>query len=290
MIRFLDKLFGTSESAEQSHDDGLLKLEDAYGIIMRHVTAPPLKIDTDVDPDTFQRLLKRVETTWARLGQEDAHWSVITDDRFRKHSITGHLDDFFAMGEADIARVEASLARVGLALSDIETAMDFGCGVGRLSIPLARRTSHVLGVDISAAHLQEAKANVENIGCRNIEFFKASSVADIRELQEFDLIISLIVLQHNPPPVMLEILNALCERVKPGGYLYIQAQTYRSGYHYSVEEDLSDLSDKMEMHVLPQHLFLQTIQDRGLTILEVMEDGAAGSLDYRSQVVVARKR
>ena len=89
---------------------------------------------------------------------------------------------------------------------------------------------------------------------------------------------------------MLEILNALCARVKLGGYLYIQAQTYRSGYHYSVQEDMSDSSDKMEMHVLPQHLFLQAIQDNGLTILEVMEDGAAWSLDYRSQVVVAHKR
>jgi len=234
--------------------------------------------------------VKRVEATWTRLGQEDAHWSVITDEKFRKTSIDSHIDDFFVMGEGDIARVEAALARVGASLCEIESAMDFGCGVGRLSIPLAQKAKHVLGVDISAAHLREAKVNIETRGLRNIDLLRLKSLEDIRNLQKFDLVISLIVLQHNPPPVMLEILDTLCSHVRPSGYLCIQAQTYQPGYRYSVEEDLAGTSDKMEMHVLPQHLFLGTIQDRGLTVLEVTEDGAAWDLDYKSQVVLAHRR
>ena len=76
MIKIFDRFFVKSASPKGPRDSGPQNLEDAYAIIMRHVTAPPLRIDTHVDPDTFQRLLKRVETTWARLGQEDAHWSV----------------------------------------------------------------------------------------------------------------------------------------------------------------------------------------------------------------------
>lgn len=293
MTGFFDRFFGKSPEPGEppdTPDSDRRDLEAAYAIIMRHVVAPPMTIDTHVDPDVFGRLLKRVETTWARLGQEDPHWSVITDEKFRKDSIASHLDDFFAMGEGDIARLEAALARVGGALPEIGSAMDFGCGVGRLSIPLARKAGRVLGVDISAAHLREARANTDRCGCRNVDFFKAESVADIRGLETFDLVVSIIVLQHNPPPVMLEILDALCARVKPGGYLYVQAQTYRSGYRYCAQEDLADTSDRMEMHVLPQHLLLETIQGNGLTVLEVMEDGAAGDLAYRSQVVLARRR
>lgn len=282
MVKFFDKL--SAKRAKSNND------LNAYGIIMRHMNAPPMTIDMHVDSETFEHLQKLVEETWSRLGQEDAHWSVITDEKFRKDRLKSHKDEFFKMGEGDIARVDAAFSRVGASLSNVESVMDFGCGVGRLSIPLARKTKYVLGVDISAAHLHEAKANIDQQGCGNIELFRAECIDDIRKLPEFELVYSIIVLQHNPPPVMLKILDALCSRVKPDGYLYVQAQTYRSGYSYSAKDHLENPSEEMEMHILPQHVFLGTIQDAGLTILEIMEDGAAGDLQYTSQTVLARKR
>lgn len=277
----------------EGQDKGLLDkfdLAQAYALIMRHANAPRLNVETEVSPEIFEQLVKKVEKTWSRLGQEDAHWSVITDEKFRKETLDNHRDDFFAMGEGDIARVEAALNRVGTSLSRIRSALDFGCGVGRLSIPLAKRCQQVLGVDISSAHLREAKANTEHETLGNIDWSLIESVGDIRELPEFDLVLSLIVLQHNSPPVMLEILKALCSRVSAKGYIYIQIQTYRHNYSYSAEADLSDVSKDMAMHVLPQDVFLQTIQDSGLTILEVAEDGAAWNLEFRSQVVLAKRR
>jgi 2-polyprenyl-3-methyl-5-hydroxy-6-metoxy-1,4-benzoquinol methylase len=257
---------------------------------MRHINAPPLDVETSVDGETFKRLQSRVEDTWSALGQQNAHWSVITDDRFRKEFLEDNLDMFFQMGISDIDRVEVALNRIGTSMSDISSALDFGCGVGRLSIPLSQRVKRVLGVDISPAHLSEARARIEKLGYSNIDLKKISYMNEIRGLECHDLVMSIIVLQHNPPPVMREILDALCSRVNPGGFLYVQAQTYRNGYSYHAAEDLADTSTEMEMHILPQHIFLETIQDAGLTVMEVMEDGAAGSLDYRSQVVLARKR
>jgi len=265
-------------------------LESAYSLIMRHAHAPRLDVETEVSPEIFENLIENVERTWSTLGQEDAHWSVITDAKFRKGSISDHLDDFFAMGEDDIARVEAALNRVNSSLYLINSALDFGCGVGRLSIPLSKRCKHVLGVDISSAHLREAKANIQREGLTNLDLSLIGSVNAIRELQEFELVFSLLVLQHNSPPVMLEILKALSSRVSGSGYLYLQAQTYRTGYEYNSESDLKNPSTEMAMHVLPQDVFLQTIQDAGLTILEVSEDGSAWDLGFRSQVVLAKRR
>lgn len=265
-------------------------LESAYSLIMRHAHAPRLDVETKVNPEIFENLIANVEKTWSCLGQEDAHWSVITDAKFRKGSISDHLDDFFAMGEGDIARVEAALNRVNSSLSFINSALDFGCGVGRLSIPLSKRCKHVLGVDISSAHLREAKANVQREGLNNLDLSLIGSMNAIRELQEFELVFSLLVLQHNSPPVMLEILKALSSRVSRNGYLYLQTQTYKTGYKYDSESDLKNPSTAMAMHVLPQDVFLQTIQDAGLTILEVSEDGSAWDLDFRSQVVLAKRR
>lgn len=270
--------------------DQASEIDQAYAIITRHMNAPRLNIETEVSPDVLNRLMKKVEETWSRLGQEDAHWSVITNEKFRKDSLSDHLDDFFASGEGDISRVEAALNRVGASLSEMNSIMDYGCGVGRLSIPLAKRCQHVLGVDISLAHLHEANANIERASLKNIDLSLAVSIGKLRELPEFDLVLSLIVLQHNSPPVMLEILKILCSRVRGGGYLYIQTQTYKSGYIYGAEADLANSSKEMAMHVLPQDIFLQTIQDAGLSILEVTEDGSAGSLEFRSQVVLAKRR
>lgn len=283
--RLFHKHVSTSIAPKEDRRD----IRDAYAAIMRHVTAPPLLVEAHVDPESFARLQKRVETTWSKLGQEDAYWSVITNEKFRKDNLSSNINDFLRTGEGSISRVLAAFDRVGASLSETDSVMDFGCGVGRLSIPLARRAGHVLGVDISAAHLREAETNRKKLGCDNVTFLQAKSVSDIRDLHHFDLVISLIVLQHNPPPVMLEILDALCSRVKPSGYLYVQAPTYRSRYSYVVEDDLADISEEMEMHVLPQHVFLEKIQSAGLTILEVAEDDAAGNLDFRSQVVLARK-
>ena len=265
-------------------------LESAYSLIMRHANAPRLNVETEVSSEIFDELIKNVEATWSRLGQEDAHWSVITNEKFRKDRINDHIDDFFAMGERDIERVEAALNRVNTSLSCIKSALDFGCGVGRLSIPLARRCTHVLGADISSNHLREARENIRREAITNLDLSLINSIKSLRELQKFDLVFSLIVLQHNSPPVMLEILKALCSKVSDNGYLYLQAQTYKNGYEYDAKSDLINTSMDMAMHVLPQNVFLQTIQDAGLTILEVSEDGSAWDLDYKSQIVLAKRR
>lgn len=287
MIREFFKRYSrkSQRDAEKHHD-----LNEAYSLIMRHVNAPRLDIETHVSPEIFDKLIKKVENTWSQLGQEDAHWSVITNEKFRKESINEHLDDFFAMGENDVARVDVALNRAGTSLSDINSAIDFGCGVGRLSIPLAKRCHHVLGVDISSTHLREARTNIQREEIDNLDLALVGSVDAIRELPEADLVFSLIVLQHNSPPVMLEILKALCSRVKGGGYLFIQTPTFRVDYSYDAQSDLENTSKEMDMHVLPQNVLLQTIQDAGLTILEVSEDGSAWNLDFISQVVLAKRR
>jgi len=290
-MNFFKKFLPTPRNSRDTpQPDEQVALADFFDLLMRHSEAPPNEIETEVDPDTFTRLQARVERTWSRLGKEDAHWSVITDNKFRKENIDNTLTDFFDMGEGDVKRLLAALHRAGAQLSRVRSVMDFGCGVGRLSVILSRHFDKVIGVDISPSHLREANSYFRSLGIENIQTRKLTSVSEIETLEKCDLVYSIIVLQHNPPPVMRELLSRLCSRVERGGFLYVQIPTYKVGYSYSSDSDLLDNTDSMEMHILPQKVVFDVIEKAGLSIREVVEDGAAWNLDFRSQAFLAQRK
>ncbi len=268
----------------------ILKKDDYYSIIMRHATAPPMNIEIDTDSENFLRLLRRVEDTWSKLGKEEVYWSVITDNNFREINFEKNKNKFLEMGEWDVQRIKAALSRSGIAFEKIDTALDFGCGVGRLSISMAQKIKHVTAVDISESHLDAANKLCKELNINNIEFKKIQSLGDIKELGEFDLVFSLIVLQHNPPPIIVEIIKLLTFCVKPGGHIYIQVPTYSKDYNYSVKDHLKTEAKGMEMHVIPEYILYDTLYNCGMNILEVTEDGAVGDLNMVSKAVLAKKR
>ena len=104
-----------------------------------------------------------------------------------------------------------------------ERAMDFGCGVGRLVVPLAKRFTQVAGVDIAEGMLAEAKKNTVRRQINNAVFYN-----QIPEL-EYDLVHSLFVLQHISRDRGMNIITTLWSKVSKGGILAIQLPIYFSG-------------------------------------------------------------
>lgn len=105
------------------------------------------------------------------------------------------------------------------------------------------------------------------------------TVDEMVNLERVDLVYSLIVLQHNPPPVIRLIVRAFLKALNPGGVAYFQVPTYRVGYRSSPGEYLENEAKKhvmMEMHVLPQRVIFQTAREEGCELVEVLEDGSTG--------------
>ena len=130
-------------SKEKKQNKNIVSSE-AFKILMRHAMADRIDVETQAEPDVLDRLTKRVEETWLALGQEDPHWSVLTADKFRRDIITANIDAFFETGVESIERLESALKRVGASLLEMDNVMDFGCGVGRLSVALAQRVPSAL--------------------------------------------------------------------------------------------------------------------------------------------------
>jgi 2-polyprenyl-3-methyl-5-hydroxy-6-metoxy-1,4-benzoquinol methylase len=157
------------------------------------------------------------DSAWRYYGAVDPYFGVLTNERFTKENLDEagkHL--FFESGER---HVDGVLEKVRDCLNPSfhpKRAVDFGCGVGRLTVPLARVCDSVVGVDVSPAMLEEARRNAENAGLTNVELVEADdSLSRLRG--NFDFIHSFIVFQHIPPGRGEAILVELVERLDEGG-------------------------------------------------------------------------
>ncbi len=154
---------------------------------------------------------------WRRLGELDPYWAVDTHDRFRRENLDdARRAEFFDRGRHHLDAV-LDLARKHLDPSFRPTrALDFGCGVGRVIVPLARLADHVTGVDVSEPMLREAAANCEREGLSNVDLVRGDdTLAAVRG--SFDLVHSFIVFQHIPPARGEALLARLLEVLAPGG-------------------------------------------------------------------------
>src|SRR5947209_8593800 len=93
---------------------------------------------------------------WEFFGRTDPYWSVFTQERYRRANLTEDaVRDFFASGEQHIDFVLATVRDHLDGGFAPRSALDFGCGVGRMVVPLARRCGRVVGVDVADAMLAE---------------------------------------------------------------------------------------------------------------------------------------
>lgn len=254
--------------------------------------SPPMEVDLDVPPAKLVQLFEQTSAQWHHLGATEPHWSVLSSASFRRDRIGANEAAFFASGESDMVAFAGALGRVGLRPDPAARLLEFGCGVGRVTGHLARQVEHVVAVDISRAHLQLAEERAAAAGLANIDWRQLVSIDDVRGLGEFDYVFSVLVLQHNPPPVMVRLLGDLLARLRPGGVAFLQVAVYSVGYRFRIDEYLAGGNrTNMEMHFLPQAAMLATIDAAGCRLLELREDSAVGHPEVSiSNTILVQRR
>jgi SAM-dependent methyltransferase len=163
--------------------------------------------------------MERERDRWERLAR-DPYYAVLNEDRFRlDRSAEAARASFDASGEADVLQTLDEIRRFIDPAFRPRSAVDFGCGVGRLTLPLARACDHVVGVDISRAMLDEAAKNCATRGVTNVAFLTSEELFGAREGEEatFDFVHSYIVFQHVPPSAGIRMADSLVRRLRPNG-------------------------------------------------------------------------
>jgi 2-polyprenyl-3-methyl-5-hydroxy-6-metoxy-1,4-benzoquinol methylase len=253
--------------------------------------APPLSIETETDRETLGRVVARTAQFWESIGETAPHWSVITSPDFRPERMAENEAKFFQSAEPDRVLLLGLLRRIGCTPRDFRTIVEFGCGVGRFTSHLAAMFDSVVGLDISRPHLRLAEQHMARIGRHNVRFAQVTP-RDLHPAEGFDLWFCRIVLQHNPPPVIMHILDRMFRLLEPGGVAIFQVPTYHVGYRFDIADYLrGDLGQQMEMHCVPQRAVLDLGYRHRCRLLDIREDTPVVSQtpDWMSNNFVFRK-
>lgn len=161
--------------------------------------------------------MNRNENVWEYYGEKDPYFGVQTVGEMRSDAMdTVARDEFFASGEEYISRIWKEIGKNLYPDFSPKRSLDFGCGVGRVALPIARRSGTAVGVDISDGMLEEGRRNAASFGISNIEFVKA--LDDLSRVSgTFDFVHSFVVFQHIPPPVGMQIARRLIDLLEDNG-------------------------------------------------------------------------
>ena len=163
------------------------------------------------------------EQDWNELAQLDPYWAILTSPgkRFGRWD----SDEFFATGVAEADMVMVRADELGHP-QERRRALDFGCGLGRMTRALAGRFEACVGVDISENMVQGARELNADVEGASFVVNRADNLGRFPD-QSFDFVYSTIVLQHVPDRHAIESYIAeFCRVLRPGGLAVFQLPSH----------------------------------------------------------------
>src|SRR5687768_14929346 len=161
------------------------------------------------------------DSRWEELARQEPYFPLLADGN------TVATDVFFKTGEDDLSALLAAMSTLFSRDMQLDSVLDFGCGAGRLTLPLARRAAHVVACDIAPTMLSHARQNAERAGLHNITFRLCDEVT--ASVDAFDFVCSLLVFQYIAPSVGYALISALAQRLRRDGVAAIQLRLYGTG-------------------------------------------------------------
>jgi ubiquinone/menaquinone biosynthesis C-methylase UbiE len=201
---------------------------------------PPAPVGGETDP-----ALANVERNWNEFGKRDPLWAILTDKS--KKNNQWELVDFFATGESEIERVLAASRLLHPSLGRGK-ALDFGCGVGRLTQALCRHFDECHGVDIADSMVEQARDyNRHGDQCH----YHVNKQTHLKLFGDdtFDFIYSNIVLQHNRPDNCRRFIREFLRILAPDGLLVFQMPSEPVTKHPDANQLLFERDFKAQLTV-----------------------------------------
>lgn len=224
--------------------------------------------------------LRTLQRHWNQLGRNDPLGAILAHPERRNSP--WEAGEFFQSG---VLEINAVLARAESLhpLARRKRALDFGCGVGRLTQALAAHFDQVLGVDLSPAMIEHARGyNRQGARCE----YRVNERSDLRQFRdgEFDFVYSSLTLQHMPPRFAKRYIAEFLRVLAPGGLLVFQLPSRRKGrfpWVRSLGHALFDpvarvFAPLVVMRAIPREQVVRWLEEHGGRVVEIAIDRSAG--------------
>jgi SAM-dependent methyltransferase len=160
---------------------------------------------------------------WDEIARLDPLWAILSDPAKRHGG--WDMEEFLATGQREIGAVLETAKRWDLPVRR-QRALDFGCGVGRLTRAMSSEFAVARGVDISGEMISLALAINADVRACSFEILGDEGLTAHPD-GYFDFIYSRIVLQHVPDRRATEAsLTEFVRLLAPGGLLVFQLPSF----------------------------------------------------------------
>jgi SAM-dependent methyltransferase len=149
--------------------------------------------------------------------------------------------------------------------------LSLGCGIGDTELLMARHVGEVVGLDLSPKAIEQAAADAQRSGVRNVHFVRGALQDVVFDQGSFDFVIAVFFLHHLPDvsPAIARVRDCL----RPGGRFY------------SLDPSRYRLTGAIGKIVVP-HLMrkYQTPDERELRPADVLREFRAAGFEARTEM------
>jgi len=161
-------------------------------------------------------LLNKMREEWDQRAKEDAYYYAAFSRRRQSD------EEFYSTASETVSTLETELTRLSEGSANSRSALEIGCGPGRLMRALSHHFGSIQGVDISPQMIAIARNALVNISHASVHVTPHSDLSMI-ENDTLDFIYSYTVFQHIPSrEIVLNYLHESRRVLKPGGIMCCQ--------------------------------------------------------------------
>jgi SAM-dependent methyltransferase len=253
----------------------------------------PMPIETDASPAESAQMWSRIERYWREVDiaePTEAPLQLHLVEDLMSSDFNEVEERFYNSGKTIVQIFQRASERCGISLDDYKVCLELGAGVGRVTVWLSELFTRVLAADISQRRLDLSQRAVRLFRRSNVEHHHVATIDSVVGLPDFDAFFSIMVLQHNPPPVIAILLKTILGKLRPGGIAYFQVPTFTKDYTFTIDDYLKQGPERgMEMHAIPQRPLFAIVEGCGCRLLEIREDPWTNSNVIISNSILVKK-
>ena len=252
-------------------------MQERLDVVVQNAASLSSSGQKPVEGKAVAQYVQNLQRNWDRFGKTDPYYWILSDPG--KKGNQWDREEFYETGRKEIEELLRELRKTADDLNWAR-ALDFGCGVGRLTQALAPHFKECHGVDISQSMIELARRQNRFDNCT----YHLNTALNLRLFPDdhFDLVYSNIVLQHIHPSCSKRYLPEFIRVLRPGGMAVFQLPSepldpsWRRQHEAVAKRSEPQPARNIEMYGIHRDEVIAILEHSGATVERVEPNQNAG--------------